>query len=84
MRIKSIVLEYHCDIAVLRLYVIYDLVADLQFAGRNILQSCYHTKGGRLTASGRSYEDDELLIRYLQVEIFNSLEAVGIYLADVF
>ena len=35
-----------------------------------------HTKCSRLTTSGRSYEDNELLILYFKVEILNSLKAV--------
>ena len=83
MRIQSVVLEYHCDITILRLYIVNYSVTDLQFTGRNIFQTCDHTKCGGLTTSGRSYEDDEFLVSDLKVEILNCFEAVRIHLANV-
>ena len=78
MRIQSVVLEYHCDITVLRLYIIYELAVDVQLTGRNIFQTSDHTKGGRLTASRRSYEDDELLVCDFQVKIFYCNKSIRI------
>jgi hypothetical protein len=83
MRIQSVVLEYHGDITILGLYIVHDSVTNLQFTGRDILQTCNHTKGGGLTASRRSYEDDELLICDFQIKILNGLEAVRKHLTDI-
>ena len=83
MRIQSVVLEYHCDISILRLYIVNYSVTDLQFTGRDIFQTCDHTKSGGLTTSGRTYENDELLICDLKVEILNSFKTVRIYFADI-
>ena len=51
MRIQSVVLEYHRDISVLRLYIVNHSVTDLQFTGRDIFQTSDHTKGSGLTTT---------------------------------
>ncbi len=83
MRIQSVVLEYHCDISVLRLYIVNNSVTDLQLTGGDVLQTSDHTKSGRLTAARRAYENDELLICDFKIEIFYCLESVRVYLADI-
>ena len=83
MRIQSVVLEYHRDITVLRLYIVYYSVTNLQFTGGDIFQTCNHTKGGRLTTSGRSYENNKFLVCDFQVEVLNCFKAVRIYFTYV-
>ena len=84
MRIQRVVLEYHCDIAVLRLDIIDELAVDLQLAAGDVFKTCDHTQCRGLSAAGRSYEDDEFLVLNLKIEILNSFKAVRIYFADVF
>ena len=84
MRIQSVVLEYHRDISVLRLNIIYSLAVDDQVTARDILETCNHSKGGRLTTARWSDEDDEFLILDIEVEILNSDEAVRIFLGYIF
>ena len=84
MRIQSIVLEYHRDVSVLRLNVIYNLVTNLQFSGRDLFQAGDHSKRCRFAASGRSYEDDELLVFDLKVEVFNRLKSIWIHFVNMF
>ena len=84
MRIQSVVLEYHRDISVLRLNVVYNSVANLQFAGRNVLKTCDHTKCCRLTTTRRSYEDDELFVSNLKIEILNCLESIWVHFTNIF
>ena len=84
MRIQSVVLEYHCDISVLRLYIVNHSVTDLQFTGRNIFQTSDHTQRGGLTTAGGSYEDDEFFISDLEVEVFNCFKSIGITLQMFF
>ena len=84
MWIKSVVLEYHRDISVLRLYIINLLVTDPKLTGADLLKSCYHTKCCRLTTTGWSYENDEFLIFNLKVEILNCYETVRIYFTYIF
>ena len=69
MRIQSVVLEYHRDISVLRSNVIYKTVADEHFALGDLIQTGDHTQCGRLTAAGRTYEYDKLLILDIHGEI---------------
>ena len=83
MRIQSVVLEYHRDISVLWLNVIYQLAVDVQLTRGNILQTCDHTKGSGLTAAGRTYEDDKFLICNLKVKVLNSNETVGVLLGNI-
>ena len=84
MRIQSVVLEYHCDIAVFRLHIVHELAVDDQLAAGNFLQSGDHTQGCGFTASGGSYKDDELLVLDIQVEILYCLKSVGINFCNVF
>ena len=51
MRIQSVVLEDHGDIAVFRLDIVHDLVVNLQGSGRDVLKSCDHTKGCGFSAA---------------------------------
>ena len=83
MRIQSVVLEYHRDVSVLGLNVVHELAVDLEFTGRDIFQTCNHSQSGGLSASGRTYENDEFLISDFHVEILNSLVAVRINLAYI-
>jgi hypothetical protein len=83
MRIQSVVLEYHRDISVLGSYVVAELVADVEFALRDILKTRDHTESGGLTAAGRTYEDDELFILDLEVKVGYSDNAAVIDFVNV-
>ena len=83
MRIQSVVLEYHCDITVLRLNIVHDFVTDLKCTTADLLKTCDHTKCCGLSTSRRSYEDDKLFVFDFKVEIFNCLEAVWISFINV-
>ncbi len=83
MRIKSVVLENHRDLSILRSYVVYELVADEKLTLGDLLKSCYHTKSGGLTATGRTYEYEKLLVFDLKIEVRNSRNAAAILLIDV-
>ena len=60
------------------------IVNDVEPKDRDIFQTCDHTKSGGLTASGRSYENNEFLICNFKVEVLNCFETVRIYFADIF
>ena len=83
MRIQSVVLEHHRDIAVLRSDVVYELVADEELALGDLLKSRDHTKGGGFTATGRSDENDELLVLNFKAEVGYGGDAAGIFLIDM-
>ena len=72
VRIQSVVLEYHCNISVLRSDVVYQTVADVQFALRNFFQTSDHTQGGGLTTTGRTYQNDKFLVLDLQIYVLYS------------
>ena len=84
MRIQSVVLEYHCDITVLRLYIVHNLSVNLKCTAGDILQTCDHTKCCRFSTSGRSYKDDELFVSDLEVEILYSVESVRVNFLNAF
>ena len=69
MRIQSVVLEYHCDISILRSDVVYKSVADVKLTFTDLFKTCDHSKCCRLTTTRRTYEDDKLLILDLNVEV---------------
>jgi hypothetical protein len=62
MRIKSVVLDHHCDVTILGGYVIYQFVADVKLAVRNLFQTCDHTQGSGFSAAGGTNQNDELFV----------------------
>ena len=76
MRIERVVLEDHRDVAVLRLDVVHQLVADPQLTARDLLQTGDHAQGGGLTAAGGADEHDELLVGDLEVELLHGDDAL--------
>jgi hypothetical protein len=69
MRVERIVLKHHGDIALRRLHAVDALVADIEIAGRDRLQSCNDPEQGRLAAAGGTDEDNKFVVRDLQIEI---------------
>ena len=84
MRIESVALEYHSDVSVLRLYVIHLDSVDEELSLGDVLEAGDHTQSCGLSASGRSYEDNEFLIFYFEIEIVNSVITVLVDLLNVF
>ena len=84
MRIKRVVLEDHGNVSVLRLDIVHEHTVDVESAGRDLLKPRDHSERGGLAASGRSYENDELLVVYRQVEVVDGFDAALIDLAYVF
>ena len=83
MGIKSVVLENHRDLSILRSYVVNELVADEELTLGDFLKTCYHSESGGLTATGRTYEYEKLLILDFKVEVRYSGNSAGILLIDV-
>ena len=83
VRIQSVVLEYHCDISVLRSDVVYQAVADVQLALRDFFQTSDHTQGGRLTAAGRAYQYDKFLVLDFQIYVLYSNYIARIFLINM-
>ena len=83
VRVQSVVLEHHRDIAVLRCYIVDQTVAYVELTGRDLLQARDHTQRGRLTAAGRADHDDELFVLDLQIEVGHGHDAARVLLVDV-
>jgi hypothetical protein len=81
--VKSVVLEYHRDVTVLRSNVVNELVTDEEFAFGDFFKTCDHTESGGLTATGRTYENKEFLVLDFKAEVRYSGNAAGIFLVDV-
>ena len=84
VRIQGVVLEYHGDVAILGSYVVNEFVADVKLAVGDLFKTSDHAQGGRFSAAGRTYENDEFLIFDVQAEIAYSSYAAGINLVNVF
>ena len=76
--VEGVALEYHGDIAVFRLYVVYQLAVNVQLAAGNVFQAGHHTQGGGFSASGRTYQDDEFFVVDRQVHIMDCSHLVVI------
>ncbi len=63
VRIERIILEHHRDVPVFGGEVVDDPLADPDVAGGDRFQPGDHPQQGRLSAAGRTDEDDELPIR---------------------
>ena len=83
VRVQSVVLEDHRDVAVLRGNVVDQTVTDVHLAAGDLLQTGDHTQGGGLTAAGRTDENDKFLIRDFQVEIGNGSNIAGVNFLNV-
>ena len=84
VRIQSVVLEHHGDVAVLGSDVVRQHVADVQLALADFFQASNHTQGGGLAAARGADQDDEFLVRNVQVEVGNSSDATRINLVNIF
>ena len=84
MRIQSIVLENHRDVAVLGLDIIDQAIADIAFAVADFLETGDHAQGGRLAAAGRTNQDDEFFIRDFDVEIADGDDITFVTFVDIF
>ena len=76
------VLEHHGDIPVLGLHIVHALAVDEQIALGDILQAGHHPQRGGLAAAGRTHQNDELLVRDLQIEVVDGGYLVVVDLLD--
>ena len=85
MRIQRVILEHHCDVAVLRLERVDDAIADRYFTVADCLEARHHAQQGRLAAAGGTNDDDELAVGDVQIDAVDYLDvavALG-YLAKM-
>ena len=71
MGVQGVALEDHGDIAVFGGHVVDDLAVNEQLAFADLLQTGHHAQGGGLSAAGGADQNDELLIRDVQVELLH-------------
>ena len=83
VRIQSVVLEHHRDVAILRGDVVDELVGDVEFAVADFFQAGHHAQGGGLTATGRADENDKFLILDIQAEVADRGHTAGVHFVDV-
>ena len=81
VRIKRVVLEHHRDVAILGLQLVDDAPADGDLAARDRFEPGDHPQQGRLPATRRAENDDELAVYDLAIDAVNDLHAV-VGLAD--
>jgi hypothetical protein len=62
MRVKRVVLEHHCEIAMLRRYVIDTVAVDEDVPRRYLFKTREHSQCGRLATTGRSQQHDKLSV----------------------
>ena len=77
MGVQGVVLEDHGDVPILGLYIVHELVADVQLTIADLLQTGDHAQGGGLAAAGGPDQDDKLLVGNLQVELLHGHDALG-------
>ena len=80
VRVKGVILENHCDIAILGGDVVHELAVDIQLSLSDLFQTCDHAQRGGLTAAGGADQNDEFLIGYLKVELLHRDNALLGYL----
>jgi hypothetical protein len=68
LRIESVVLEHHCDVALLWSEVGHVDIADVDASLVDVLETRKHPQTGRLAAAGRSDEHQELAVVDVEVE----------------
>ena len=83
MRIQRVVLEYHRDVSVFGLYIVYYFITDFQGTASDVFQAGDHTKSCRFTAARRTNENDKFFVFDFQIKILYSFKAVGIGFVDV-
>ncbi len=76
MRIQRIVLEHHRDVAILRRHVVDDVAADQDVAVGDILKPGDHPQRGGLAAAGGADQDDELMVRNIEIDAANGFDLV--------
>ena len=82
VRVERVVLEHHRDVPLPRQHVVGDRVADADGPLGHVLEARDHPERRRLPTSGRSDEDHELAVAYLEAQPVHGARAVGEDLRD--
>ena len=93
MRIQSVRLEYHSNIAIFRSDIIHNAVANDHVTTTHLFQTCQAAQCGGFTAARRTNQHQELFILDLDVEIidcskiveflYNMMDSIFTYLSKL-
>ena len=83
VRIQSVVLEHHGDVALLGRDVVAQTAVNVELAFADLFQTGDHAQGGGLTAAGRTDENDKFLVFDFEVEIGNGSDAACVLFVDM-
>ena len=83
VRIQSVALEHHRDIAILGFHVVNQRIADQQIAGGDRFQAGDHSERSGFTASGRPDENNEFTVSNVDGKIIYRFMPVIIDLVDM-
>src|ERR1019366_4940205 len=74
MRVKSVVLEDHSDIAVFRIDTVYNAVADIDFAIARLFKAGNHTQTGTLAATRGADQDEKFFVLNINTDIMDDFD----------
>ena len=83
VRVERIVLEHHRDVPLLRCDVVHDAAADRERARGDVLEAGDHSQRGRLAASRRTDQHEELTVVDAERQVEDGLDAIGVDLVDL-
>ena len=81
--VQGVALEYHCHVSVLGRCCCDVFAVQQEFAVGNVLKACDHTQRSGLSASGRTDQNDQFSVFYVQIEVKDCLNVIIIYLIDM-
>ena len=70
VRIQSIILKDHRNIAVFRMHVIHQPIPEIKLSFCQLFQAGRHSERRRLSASGGTDDDEKFFMLYFQMKIF--------------
>jgi hypothetical protein len=76
MRIERVILEHHCNVAILGRHIIDDLAVDEDVAGSGLLEPGDHAQRGALSTTGRSHQDDEFIVGNGEADVAHRIDVV--------
>ena len=79
MRVQSIALKHHGDIAVLGVQIIDDFVINGNLATTDVLQSCEHAQQGGLAATRWPHQHDKFSVGDLKADAMNDLDLAKVF-----
>ena len=74
MRIKRIILEHHCDVAILGMDVVDALAADIDLALGDRFESCDHSEERGLAAARGAEKHDERAVLDIKVDAVDDFD----------